>query len=156
MGVQGRDRWGGGLETDPRPSHIAVVTVHNRRTDGARNPGRPEFEDLETDTPGRGQNTPFNLPTSTHIPMRTKHTSNALKRHRKTFHLARRDPELWEQVKESNFLESLHEAQERASAAERRAQTSERLLEDARKQASIYIPLSTRMGYRLMGPLKQG
>ena len=88
--------------------------------------------------------------------MRTKHTSNALKRHRKTFHLARHDPELWEQVKENNLLESLQEAQERASAAERRAEISEKMLERALGQASTYILLSTRISYRLMGPLKQG
>ena len=88
--------------------------------------------------------------------MRTKHTSNALKRHRETFHLARRDPGLWEQVKESNLHETLHEAWERASAAERRAEVSEKLLEDMQKQESIYILSSVRTGYRLMGRIKQG
>lgn len=84
--------------------------------------------------------------------MRAKHASKAAKRHRKTFHLARHNPALWQQVRESNLLESLHEDEERARALE----MSEKSLEDTQKRASIYILSSVRIVCRLMGrPKKQ-
>ena len=71
--------------------------------------------------------------------MRPKHTSNALKRHRKTFHLARHDLEHWEQERETILLESLREARERVNAVEREAGTSKELLEHSQRQASVII-----------------
>ena len=64
--------------------------------------------------------------------MRPKNTSYALKQHRKTFHLARYDPERWEQVNENNLQTNLRDARERASVAERE-------LEAGKKQASTFI-----------------
>jgi len=98
--------------------------------------------------------------------MRTKQTSYALQRHRKTFHLARSDPERWEEEKETTRLESLHEARERASAAEKEAETNKRLLEHSQQQASVVIvhedepwvhrvenkPISRRRDWRLSKP----
>ena len=72
--------------------------------------------------------------------MRTKHVSDALKRQRRTFHLARHDPERWEREKEtSTLLENIHDAQERASAAERDAEANKQLVEEKQKQARIFI-----------------
>ena len=72
-------------------------------------------------------------------PMRIKHTSHALKQQRKTFHLARHDPEHWEQEKEAARLENLHEARERASAAEREAKADKELLKNAQQQVSVVV-----------------
>ena len=71
--------------------------------------------------------------------MRTKHVSNALKRQRQTFHLARHDPERWEREKETIHLENLYDAQERASAAERDAEVNKQLVEEKQKQARMFI-----------------
>ena len=72
--------------------------------------------------------------------MRTKHVSDALKRQRRTFHLARHDPARWEQEKEtSTLLENIHDAQERTSAAERDAEVNKQLVEEKQKQARIFI-----------------
>ena len=71
--------------------------------------------------------------------MRTKQTSYAQQRHRKTFYLARCDPERWEQEKEASLLESLREARERTSAAEKEAKTNKKLLKQSQQQASIII-----------------
>ena len=54
-------------------------------------------------------------------PKRLKCTPNALKRHRETFHLARHDPEHWEQERETTLLESLREARERVNTVDREA-----------------------------------
>ena len=71
--------------------------------------------------------------------MRPKGTSKALKRHRKTFHLVRHDPERWEQEKKAALSENLHEAREKADTAEREVEAKERLLMDCRDQVSIAI-----------------
>ena len=68
--------------------------------------------------------------------MRSKETSDALKRHRKTFHLARHDPELWEQERSTTLSDSLHNAQERASEAEKVAETNKKLLECGEQEVS--------------------
>lgn len=78
--------------------------------------------------------------TLTHTrPMRTKHVSDALKRQRQTFHLARHDPERWKQEKETTLLENLHDAQERAGVAERDAEVNKQLAEERQEQARIFI-----------------
>jgi len=71
--------------------------------------------------------------------MRLKETSDAVKRHRKTFHLARRDPEHWEQERETSLSETLREARERAAIAEREAEANKRLLNHNQQQASLVI-----------------
>lgn len=73
-------------------------------------------------------------------PMRYKTISNSLKRQRKSFHLARYDPEGWERERNASLAESLHEAQERANKAEREVEVRERLLSDCRKEVSL-IPI---------------
>lgn len=85
--------------------------------------------------------------------MRTKKTSEALKRHRQTFHLARHDPERWEQEKNDSLSESLHEARERARIAEREVEITKKLLRDSQREASLIIvcgdELPAHQTYRL-------
>jgi len=71
--------------------------------------------------------------------MHTKHISNTLKQQCSIFHLARHDPERWEQEKETTLLNSLHDAWEKASAAEREAETNKKLWKNSQQQASIFI-----------------
>jgi hypothetical protein len=78
-----------------------------------------------------------------------KKGSKAQKRHRKTFHLARHDPERWKQVRENNHSESLRElqelserlreAEERENIAKGKAETAKMLLKEAQQQASLDI-----------------
>lgn len=78
-----------------------------------------------------------------------KKGSEAQKRHRKTFHLARHDPERWKQVRENNHSESLRElqelserlreAEERESIAKGKEETAKMLLKEAQQQASLDI-----------------
>ena len=69
--------------------------------------------------------------------MRTKSTSDKLKRHRKTFYLARRDPDRWERERNTTLSEGLREARERASVAEREAKAKEVLLNRSQQQVSV-------------------
>ena len=55
------------------------------------------------------------------------------------FHLAQRDPERWEQERETALLESLREAREGVNTLEREAGTSKELLEHSQRQASVII-----------------
>jgi hypothetical protein len=71
--------------------------------------------------------------------MRVKKTSDVLKHHRATFHLAQRDPECWEQEKNTTLSESLCEAGERVTIAERKLEADEKLLEHSQQQASLII-----------------
>ena len=71
--------------------------------------------------------------------MRTKHVSDALKRQRQTFHLARHNPECWKKEKETTLLEKLHDAQERAGVTERDVEASKQLAEEKQEQARIFI-----------------
>jgi len=71
--------------------------------------------------------------------MRPKETSGTLKHHRKTFHLARRDPERWEEEREVGLSEGLREARERANIAEREAETDRTLLKHSQQQVSLVI-----------------
>ena len=71
--------------------------------------------------------------------MRPKKVSDKLKRHRKTFHLARHDPERWEREKRAALSENLHEAQERASIAEREVERNKGLLEQSQQKVSPVI-----------------
>jgi hypothetical protein len=68
--------------------------------------------------------------------MHPKETSDTLKHHHKTFHLARHDPERWEQEREITLSEGLHEARERARIAEREAETNKTLLKRSQQQVS--------------------
>ena len=71
--------------------------------------------------------------------MRTKKTSDALKRHRQTFHLARHDPERWEHEKNVSLYESLREARERARIAEREVEITKKLLRDSQREVRLII-----------------
>ena len=70
-------------------------------------------------------------------PERGKTHFNALKRQRQTFRLARHDLERWKQ--EETLLRNLHDAQERASAAERDTAANERLVEQRQKHVRMFI-----------------
>lgn len=69
--------------------------------------------------------------------MRKKHVSDTLKHHRSTFHLARHSPDRWEKERNASFSESLCEARERASVAEREADTNETLLRHSEQQVRL-------------------
>jgi len=71
--------------------------------------------------------------------MRPKKISDKLKRHHQTFHLARHDPERWEQERSVTFSENLHEAQERASIPEKEAERNKGLLEQSKQQVGPII-----------------
>ena len=71
--------------------------------------------------------------------MPKKKPSDALKCHRHTFHLARYDPEGWEQARYLSLSENLREAQERASIAEREAEASKKLLRHREQEVSLVI-----------------
>ena len=71
--------------------------------------------------------------------MRPKKISDKLKRHHQTFHLARHDPERWEQERSVTFSENLHEAQERASIPEKEAEKNKGLLEQSKQQVGPII-----------------
>jgi len=71
--------------------------------------------------------------------MRPKKVSDKLKRHRRTFHLARHDPERWKQERSVALSENLREAQERASIAEREVEGNKGLLEQSQQPVSPVI-----------------
>jgi len=71
--------------------------------------------------------------------MRLKKTSDTLKRHHQTFHLARRDPEGWEHERNISLSESLHEVRERVGIVEREAETNKRLLRHSQQQVKLVI-----------------
>ena len=68
--------------------------------------------------------------------MRPKNTSKALKRHRQTFYLARRDPEHWEKERNTVISVSLHEAAERTQNTERELEECKLLLKDSQQRVS--------------------
>ena len=56
---------------------------------------------------------------------------------RSTFHLARHSPDRWEKERNASFSESLCEARERASVAEREADTNKTLLRHSEQQVCL-------------------
>ena len=85
----------------------------------------------------RGVKHPFELTTIYVLPMRQKRPSESQKHHRRTFHLPRYDPERWEQERDASLTESLREARERATVAEREAETSEKLLKQSQQEVGL-------------------
>lgn len=71
--------------------------------------------------------------------MRPKNTSGTLKRHRQTFHLARHDPERWEQERDLTTYESLCEARERASIMEEEAKVNKQLLKYSQQEVGPFV-----------------
>jgi len=86
--------------------------------------------------PERGAKHPSQVIHDHACTMRPKNVSDKLKRHRQTFHLARRDPERWEWERSVTLSENLREAQERASIAEREVERTKGLLEQSQRQVS--------------------
>lgn len=66
--------------------------------------------------------------------MRLKETSDALKRHRRTFHLARHNPERWEQERNITLSENLCDVRETTSKLEGEAEANKKLLECRQQQ----------------------
>ena len=71
--------------------------------------------------------------------MPKKKPSDALKRHRHTFHLARYDPEGWEQARYLSLSENLREARERAGIAEREAEANKKLSTHRGQEVSLVV-----------------
>ena len=69
--------------------------------------------------------------------MPRKRPSESQKRHRRTFHLSRYDQERWEKERDASLTESLREARERATVAEREAETSEKLLKQSQQEVGL-------------------
>ena len=66
--------------------------------------------------------------------MRRKHVSDTLKRQRQIFHLALHNPDQWEQERYASLSESLHEARERASTAEKEMEENKMVLKRSQQQ----------------------
>jgi hypothetical protein len=82
--------------------------------------------------------------------MGKKLVSDSQKRHYRTFHLARRNPELWEQERNASLSETLGEARERISVVEKEVETNKKLLR--RSQHQVRLIFSERMDYMPMKP----
>jgi len=122
---------------------LRYVLVSSADADSTIVPNGTEVRNLRSSIllalPERGARHPScTIPIHTYS-MRSKQISYAQKRQRETFHIARYDPECWEQEKETTLLENLREARERANAAEREAETNKETLKYSQQQASIVI-----------------